>query len=206
MRFTSLALIPTLFAGFSFVARADLQPAPDPEIAIDAAGFSSPIGFGPCPVQPFPNATGGGICDFVNDTGSTLTELGFADSVNVPGLLTGSETGHYGPFTCDPAAYFSQCLIYFQAPGASPFTPDEVSIFFLGGSGILPGTHFEVNLNTDNSTSGVGTWNTVDAGKFQTVVIDTTNGPLVPEPSMTWLLAAGCLMIFAARRRRSLNL
>jgi hypothetical protein len=227
MRLVNLSLIPAVLAGFSIVAHADLQPGSDPEIAIDAGRFSSPINYGPCPMQPFPNAQGGGICDFVNDTGLTITELGFEDSVNVPGLPQGSALSAYLPppasptFTCDPAAFappppgyypFSTCLIYFQTPSGSPglgLTTDEVSIFFFGGSGIAPGGHFEVNLNTDNSpTSNVGTWNTVDAGKFQTITINTTNGafPRVPEPSMMWLLAAGCLLIFAARWIRSLNL
>lgn len=204
MRITSLALIPALFAGFSLVARADLQPATDPEIAIDAGGFSSPISLGStCAVS----ASGGGICDFFNDTGTTIAQLGFADNVSVPGLPTGFHTGNYGPFTCDPAAYFSTCLIYFQAPGATPFTPDEVSIFFLGGTGIAPGVHFEVDLNNNDSSSGtVGGWNTVDAGTFHTVAINGPNGPIVPEPSMKWLLAAGFILIVAARRLRSLNL
>jgi hypothetical protein len=222
MRLVNLSLIPALLAGFSIVAHADLQPASDPEIAIDAGRFSSPISLASTCT---PSADGGGICDFFNDTGFTIVELGFSDTVNVPGLPQGSALSAYLPppasptFTCDPAAFappppgyypFSTCLIYFQTPAGTPgLTTDVVSIFFLGGSGIAPGGHFEVNLNTDNALTGSsGTWNTVDAGTFRTVAIDTTNGAFtaVPEPSMTWLLAAGCLLIFAARRLRSLNL
>ncbi|HEY7390978.1 MAG TPA: PEP-CTERM sorting domain-containing protein [Bryobacteraceae bacterium] len=211
MRFTSLALIPALFAGFSYVAYADLEPAPDPQISIDAGGFSSPISLGAiCPISP----DGGGICDFFNDTGSTINLLEFEDSVGGPeltGLPPGSGIGAYLPppatptFTCDPTDVFAQCVILFQTPPVT--TTDEVTILFSGGAGIAPGEHFLVNLNNNNALTGdVGGWNTVDAGTFHTVEINTNDGLFtgVPEPSMTWLVAAGLLLIFGARRLRAL--
>jgi hypothetical protein len=226
MRLPRLSLIPALFAGFCCVGRADLQPAADPEIAIDAGSFSSPITVGSTCT---PSADGGGICDFFNDTGSTITLLEFEDSVNVPGLPAGSGLGAYpippaSPvFTCDPTDVFADCLISFQTPTVT--TTDEVFVYFFGGPGIppLPADclsdpdspdcstvgHFAVNLNDNNALTGdVGSWNTVDAGAFQVVSINTPDGAFtgVPEPSMTWVLGAGCGLIFAARRRRSLNL
>jgi hypothetical protein len=213
MRFVNLSLIPALLAGFSLIARADLQPASDPEIAIDAGRFSSPISLGStCAIQP----DGGGICDFFNDTGSTINLLEFEDSVGGPeltGLPPGSGIGAYLPppatptFTCDPTDVFAECVILYQTPPVT--TTDEVTILFSGGSGIAPGEHFELDLNNNNALTGdVGGWNAVDAGTFHTVEINTNNGLYtgVPEPSMFWLLAAGCLLIFAARRLRSLNL
>jgi hypothetical protein len=212
MQLNSLVLIPALLTGLSFVARADLQPASDPEIAIDAAGFSSPISLGSiCPIS----ADGGGICDFFNDTGSTINLLEFEDSVGGPevaGLPPGSGIGAYLPppatpiFTCDPTTVFAQCVILFQTPPVT--TTDEVTILFSGGPGIAPGGHFAVNLNNNNSPTGdTGGWNAVDAGTFHTVEINTNNGLFtgVPEPSMKWLLAAGCLLMFGARRFRSLK-
>jgi hypothetical protein len=210
MRLTSLSIISALFAGFSFVAHADLQPATDPEIAIDAGTFSSPISLGSTCT---PSADGGGICDFFNDTGSTINLLEFEDSVNVPGLPAGSGIGAYLPppasptFTCDPTNVFAECVILYQTPPVT--TTDEVTILFSGGPGIAPGEHFELNLNNNNVLTGdTGGWNTVDAGTFQTAEINTTNGLYtgVPEPSMMWVLAGGCALIFAARRLQSLNL
>jgi hypothetical protein len=204
MGLTSLALVPALFAGFSYVAYADLQPATDPQISIDAGGFSSPISLtSTCPV----NSTGGGICDFFNNFTHTITLLAFEASVSVPGLMTGENTLSYGPFTCDPTNVFTTCLITFVT--GSP--TDTLFISFLGTDasdpGLAPGEHFEVDLNNNNSPPpDIGGWGTVDAKTFGTFAIDTTAGPVVPEPSMTWLVAAGCLLIFAARRRRSLNL
>ena len=178
MRLTSLSIIPALLASVSFVARADLQPT-DPEIAVDAGSFSTPISLGSTCT---PSADGGGICDFENDTGSTITLLEFEDSVNVPGLPAGSGQSQYPPapapnptFTCDPTNVFFECVILFQTPPVT--TTDEVTILFSGAPGIAPGEHFEVNLNDNNSLTGdTGGWNTVDAGTFQTVEINTTNG------------------------------
>jgi hypothetical protein len=205
MRLVNLSLLPALLAGFSIVAHADLQPAPDPEIAIDAGRFSSPIALtSTCPV----NSTGGGICDFFNNFTHTITLLAFEASVSVPGLMTGEDELSYGPFTCDPTTVFETCLITFVT--GSP--TDTLFISFLGTNatdpGLAPGEHFEVNLNNNNSPPpDIGGWGTVDAKTFGTFAIDTTAGPVViPEPSMMWLLAAGCLLIFAARRLRSLNL
>jgi hypothetical protein len=218
MRLPSLSLLPALLAGISFLAHADLEPAPDPEIAIDAGGFSSPITLGSTCT---PSADGGGICDFFNNTGSTINLLEFEDSVCVgaapgtclPTLPAGSGIGAYLPppasptFTCDPTDVFAQCVILYQTPPVT--TTDEVTILFSGGSGIAPGEHFYLNLNNNNVLTGdVGGWNTIDAGTFMTEEINTTNGLYtgVPEPSMMWLLAGGCGLIFAARRVRSLNL
>jgi hypothetical protein len=209
MRLSSF-LLPALFAGYTLVAYADLQPT-DPEIAIDADSRSSPISLGSTCT---PTADGGGLCDFFNDTGSTITLLEFEDSVNVPGLPAGSGVGQYLPspdpnptFTCDPTTVFATCVILYQTPPVT--TTDEVTILFSGGPGIAPGEHFEVDLNNNDSLTGnTGGWNTVDAGTFQTVEINTTNGLYtgVPEPSMMWLLAGGCALIFAFRRVRSLDL
>jgi hypothetical protein len=235
MRLTSLSLIPAFFAGFSIVAYANLQPATDPQISIDAGNFSSPITLGSTCT---PSTDGGGICDFFNDTGSTITLLEFEDSVNVPGLLAGSGMNPSGEsfypvppaspvFTCDPTTVFTNCLISFVTPPVT--TTDEVFVYFFGTDATHPGIpplpadclsnpdspdcettgHFAVNLNDGNVLTGdVGTWNTVDAGTFNTVTINTTNGAFtgVPEPSMAWILAVGCGLIFAARRVRSLNL
>lgn len=214
MRLVNLSLIPALLAGLSIVARADLQPASDPEIAIDAGRFSSPISLGSTCT---PDADGGGTCDFFNDTGSTINLLEFEDSVGGPeltGLPPGSGIGAYLPppatpiFTCDPTNVFAECVILYQTPPVT--TTDEVTILFSGGAGIAPGEHFYVDLNDGNSSNpnGSGGWNMVDAGTFHTVEINTGNGLFtgVPEPSMKWLLAAGFLLIFAVRRLRSLNL
>jgi hypothetical protein len=231
MRFTSLALIPALFAGFCFVARADLQPASDPEIAIDAHGYSSPISLGStCPVQ----SGGGGICDFFNDFSSTIIKLEFEVTVttNLPtGFNQGSGTVSYPPppatptFTCDGDDVFTSCLLSLNPVSG---TTKDLFIYFFGTDATHPGIpplpadclshpdspdcdtvgHFEVDLNNNDSPTGnVGGWNTVDAKTFDTKAIVTTKGLITtPEPSMMWLLAAGCLLIFAARRLRSLNL
>jgi hypothetical protein len=136
----------------------------------------------------------------------------------VPGLPQGSGVGAYPTppappvFTCVAPDVFTTCLITFDTPPTTP--TDEIFVSFSGTGatdpGIAPGEHFVVNLNDGNILTGdVGTWNTVDAGTFDTLAIDTSDGPIasVPEPSMTWVLAAGCLIVFGlsvrvGRRKR----
>ncbi|HLI85455.1 MAG TPA: hypothetical protein VKV17_16185 [Bryobacteraceae bacterium] len=223
MRLTRLSTFAALLGGFWFVAHADVQPA-DPQIAIDAGSLSSAFTYSStCSASP---TDGGGFCDFFNPYGSTITQLEFVVQVDVPGLTqSGFSWGNPAQyptsspvFTCESPDVFTTCLI--------AYNPGELQIFFYGTDAAHPGIlplppgcssnpdapgctttgHFAVDLNDGNAKTGdIGTWNTVDASPFSVQFIDTVNGPIpdpspVPEPSMAFMLAAGCLLIFAASR------
>jgi hypothetical protein len=207
MQFFRLVSVLAVFLGVSAIARADIVPG-DPEIALDAARFSEPIGDG---VEFSPNGTGGGVNDFFNPFTQSIFELQFQATV-----LTGLSPSI---FTCFTEAYLPDCTInYVSSTGRITITfsesvPPEPPPF--GGipplpTGCTPDStnpacdetgHFVINLNNDNSpTSGVGGWNGVAPPTG--ITFDTTKIVLdTPEPSFTLLLALGCALIFALSRR-----
>src|SRR5215469_1511252 len=208
-----------LFAGFSFFARADVLP--DPEIAVDLGSLSSKFApNAPClPVVPgtnTPAANGGGVCDFYNASNSDITLLALQATVNRT-LTPNSGFSSLEGFNCNPDGVFTTCLI--TIPNLAPAMNDVVIFQFFGTDGTHPGIdplpagclshpdavgcttsgHFAFNLNNGNVLTGdVGGWTGNDAGTFKALSAQFAT----PEPSLTWLLGAGSVLIFGFARRR----
>jgi PEP-CTERM motif len=215
-------------AGLSFMARADVVGS-DPWWTVDDAPPGMPISIGsPCPI----NGTGGGTCDYVNNTGMTIDLLSFvvklkddpsttippdvltlknlslSSSNPTPGLLLGDGVLPVPPdspiFHCSATSFFTTCEIEYLYHFNST-TTDTMLLILSGGSGIAPNVDFTVNLNDNNNNSGVGGWGTDASGNPTTTQIGFAPAS-VPEPSFSLLLGVGCALVFGfARRRRILS-
>jgi hypothetical protein len=202
-------------------ARADVVRS-DPWYDIDdPPGPSIPITVGAtCDI----NSSGGstpGTCDFFNNTGETISLLVFTVPLNPAapdvaalqalspsGMLFGDGVLPSPPespiFHCGASSmFFTTCEIDFLG---QPFTSMDTMLFhFSGGPGIAPGVNFSVNLNDNDSDSGMGGWSTDATGNPTTSQIGFAPDA-VPEPSFTMLLGAGCALVLGfARRRRTVS-
>jgi hypothetical protein len=209
------------------VARADLTPPVDPEIAIDIGSDSTAIG----PGVPFYSDTtlnGGGVTYFYNPNSGFITQLAFL--VQVQTGLSQSQfscfnDGSDGTF----GGFFLNCSpVYDSGSGLLTLTFFGTSAAHVeGGCDTEVGEHegipplqagctgqgqFGVDLNNvvDGVHQTTGSWNSVSPNQDFSLTFDTTgvqvNGAdVVPEPSTMLPLAGACLLIAIFARRRLLH-
>lgn len=193
-------LLAVLLAGFSTIVWAN--PV-DPDISIDAGSDSPPINVG----STFStNGNGGGVADFENDSGFTISALQFQTTV-----------ASFSPslFNCQ-SGFFLDCTFTFNSDtdlltidffGVNPADPlaetpcdtefgeqEGIPTVQTGCAGV---GHFVIDLNNGNvpGANGVGGWAANSSFTVSEVV--------TPEPSVGVLLGAGMLLIGGFARRRA---
>jgi hypothetical protein len=179
-----------------------------------------------------PSADGGGTFDFYNPTTMSITLADFATNIGqdlpLPSESTFSDgVGTLGPYTCLSGDFFTQCSFTYDSQ-TGVLGIDFITTNFGTGlrtgipplpSGCLPppsgiqdtepclsSGHLTIDLNTDNDHTGdTGGWTPGDEITTTEVAVGPNYTP-IPEPSLTWLLGAGCaLLLGLARRRRAVS-
>ncbi len=182
--FSLLALGTMLCAGTAFGARFELVGSDPSPIPITGSNFLFDA-----------NVLGGGVFEFQNATGGTLTSLTFRADIPNPScspvpafaLSAISVTGITN--TGITWAITSSC----PTSGFDHFVLSIVGMEMHDQTGV-----FTIDLNDDPNSddpSGAGGW---DGAKFQNSVTST-----VPEPATCGLIGAGLAAIAIFRRRRS---
>lgn len=198
--FKQLIFVTTILAAVSGVAGAD--PI-DPDIAIDDGCCSTGIFVG---ASFGPTANGGGLFDFENDLGSTITELVLTTTLD-PNSIVHCNSGFFlfcgvsfngDTLTLDfhgvnppDARNEPRCDTEFGEHEGIPIV--QAGCVSTNGSPI-PG-HFIFNLNNGNVPTGdKGGW--TDDFTVTRIVLAT------PEPSAILLLATGVLLAGGIARRQ----
>ena len=208
MRFHRL-LVAGFVAGLSMAAWA--TPI-DPRISIDDGGLSPAIDVG----NTFITVNGGGVFDYLNNTGQFITTLGFQTTVN-----TGIEDFN-SVFSC-ASGFFLNCsfdyngdtgLLKILFSGVNPEDHesepecDSEAGEQEGIPSIQEGCtnvgHFRINLN--DLESETGSWDTVSSNGQLQFEVQQINNTVLPEPSTLVLFGMSLLLIAGiARRRQSRN-
>jgi hypothetical protein len=194
MRSVFAAMIVALFLLTAGAVMADSVPGNDPNIGVKGGHHSTPLNS--LDFNFTINAQGGGIFDFVNESGVNWTSLT---------LLSSAPIG--SSYSCNPVDFghlFENCST--NVTSQDPQTGQEaVTIVFSGTTpgcvfldcfpGIPQGFHFFFNLNDDfncnEGCSGGWTDNYVVQGMANNV----------PEPASIFLVLTGLGGIVARRRR-----
>jgi hypothetical protein len=181
------------------------------DFGLDVGCCSDPFGFSTT-IQP--DEVGGGIFQFRNDNAFTITELLFETTIQA-GLEDFSGS-------CTTGGFFEHCMdSYNSANGdlqieffgvvttsnddvGNPCDPElgEMEGIPSDNGCPFPTGHFAINLNTGNSQTDGGLWNTVTPGNQPlTFSVDKINNRTVPEPSAATLVGTGLLLIGTFARR-----
>lgn len=190
-------LVVTLSLPLGGMAKADSTTPPDPRIGIAGGGNSADVGL---TFSFTSNATGGGVFDFINNSGQDWFNLSITTKFPGGNLKTDYQCAAPGlfmncQFSLNSDGTLINVLFFGIGRGEETFASKGSFIEDDTFTGIRNGQEFIVNLNNPGSSS-VGGW--VPNTRFDAIAN-------IPEPASMTLFLVGLGAIAVGRRLRNLS-